>query len=172
MVDQALFKLNNLIDNHNSSSSTDLRTLKSLKERTEKRKDEDQKNREREDRLWTNLDTQSDIVQLKYFLTRSGPIAGKKEFSDWKSDHNMVQGTGFVANKVKKDDEKMNAILEKALEYEKEPAPVVKKDVKKVETNDDKRKIKPVPPPKKTAEKPPKPVVEDDDDIFEQSLYG
>jgi hypothetical protein len=109
-------------------------------------------------------------VQLKYFLTRSGPIAGKKEFSDWKSDHNMVQGTGFVANKVKKDDEKMDAMLEKALEYEKEP--IVKKDVKKAEKKDDKRKIKPVLPPKKAAEKPPKPVVEDDDDIFEQSLYG
>jgi hypothetical protein len=101
-------KLNNLLANHDRTPTTELRILRDLRQRSEKRKEEEKKMQEREEREWNNLDQQSDIVQLKYFLNRFGPVKGKKKFSDWRGAHNLAQGTGFVADHVKQIGEKMD----------------------------------------------------------------
>jgi hypothetical protein len=155
-VDSLLSKLNNLLSNHETHSTTELKIIRQLKQRAGKRKEEQKKHTEREEREWSKLDQQPDIVQLKFFLNRFGPVAGKKEFSDWRGAHNLAQGTGFVADQVKESSAEMDRI-QKHLESMKQ-AEQKQSTSKKSSTT----KIQPVRAPSKKRE--------DDDDLFDTPL--
>ncbi|KAL0488235.1 tRNA sulfurtransferase [Acrasis kona] len=102
LINTAHSRLTKLLINHERTPTVDMNKILELKARTDKRTKEDEARKEREEREWNNLNTQTDLVQLKYFINRYGPIKGKETYSDWKGADSFAKNTEMVASGVVK----------------------------------------------------------------------
>jgi hypothetical protein len=65
---------------HENTTSEDLSILSELNKLSKKRKKEEVELKEKNDREWDGLSNKKEIVQLKFFLNKFGPLEGKREY--------------------------------------------------------------------------------------------
>jgi hypothetical protein len=65
---------------HENSHTDDLAVISELTKLSKKRKKGEIELKEKNDREWDGLSNKNEIVQLKFFLNKFGPLEGKREF--------------------------------------------------------------------------------------------
>ncbi|KAG2388556.1 hypothetical protein C9374_000720 [Naegleria lovaniensis] len=84
-INRLMYRLRNILINHENHDTTDISRLTScVKERTERKKQEEEEERILQ-KEHNELQSKSEADQKKFFIKREGPVQGLKEYYEWSS---------------------------------------------------------------------------------------
>jgi hypothetical protein len=88
-----LEKIDFVFEQHENSKTSEIKILAGLRNHRKERLNAHLLHREQQDIKWSKLETIPEKLQLKFFISLWGPIAGRMEYVQWKSIETMRLAT-------------------------------------------------------------------------------
>jgi hypothetical protein len=88
-------KIDSIFDSHENTNPTEIKILSEILKRKEERKKRNRLVIEQMDREWHDIASRSESAQIKFFVSRDGPLKGRNIYTEWKSVEKMKASVGL-----------------------------------------------------------------------------